>query len=87
MKTLKIALGLLLTFSLISSCGDDEEEETAADNFTLNGAGSGVTALLATPEAASLSVYQFAVSANEDCSDPLVAVSYTHLTLPTTPYV
>ena len=79
--------GLVGLLALSVSCGTDDEEttttattaadetDTSSDNFTLNGAGEGVASLLqSTPAEASLSIYQFAVSESEDCSNPTVVI-------------
>ena len=72
MKLFVVSL-LVLT---LGACGEDDDETTTADNFTLNGAGSNSTGLVATtPAMAKLNIYKFAVSASADCSSPITVFS------------
>jgi hypothetical protein len=75
-KTQVLTASLACTLAL-TACGkkDDDKDDAATENFTLLGAGEGATALTAaTPSVAKISVYQFAVSKNEDCSDATVVI-------------
>ncbi|MGE0171361.1 MAG: hypothetical protein AB7T49_01185 [Oligoflexales bacterium] len=73
-----LLIGSVISALTLNACSkkDDDDDTVAADteNFTLLGAGEGATALAATPSIAKISVYQFAVSENEDCSDATVVI-------------
>lgn len=60
-------------------CGSSENSEstataTSSGNFTLNGAASGASLLASTPSVAKMSIYQFAVSESENCTDPVIVI-------------
>lgn len=75
-KLIFATLVFMLSVACSSSDSDDEEESSDKSTFTLKGAGSGSTDLLASsPSVAKLTVYQFAISKNKDCSDPVVVFS------------
>lgn len=68
--------GLLLT-ALVGCGEDDEDEVVATSTYTVNGsAGAASLALTSTsPSYSQLTIYGFAVSANQDCSNPTVVFS------------
>lgn len=67
---------LMMLCASCSKSDSEDDEDSDKSTFTIKGAGSGSTGLLASsPSVAKLTVYQFAISKNKDCSDPIVVFS------------